>query len=132
MALQHSPWKLLGVLLGWTLIGAIWSASLLTPPETGLDIPQQDKWGHLIAYGGLMGWFAMLYRSDRVCVLYFVGFALMGGLLELIQGTLPHRQASLADLAANVTGLSLGWWMARLIWSRKLPPPAPGSELPPA
>ncbi len=112
-------------------MGAIWSASLLTAPDPGLDIPQQDKWGHLIAYGGLMGWFTLVFRSGRSRLFYFLGFAVMGGVLELIQGTLPHRQASLADLAANITGLSLGWWLASALWHRLWPQFSPAAKPPP-
>ncbi len=109
----------LGVLIGWALVGGIWSASLLTAPQTGLEIPQEDKWGHLLAYGLLMFWFCGLYRANRTRLWYFAGFAVMGGVLELIQGTLPHRQASFADLTANVTGLTLGWLAASALWSRR-------------
>ncbi|MEM7703997.1 MAG: VanZ family protein [Pseudomonadota bacterium] len=111
----------LGVLFGWALVGGIWSASLITAPQTGLEIPQEDKWGHLLAYGLLMVWFCSLYRTNRTRLWYFVGFALMGGILELIQGTLPHREASIADLIANVAGLTLGWILASVIWSGRSP-----------
>ena len=107
------------MLAGWGLVAVIWAASLLIVPDTGLEIPQEDKWGHLTAYGLLMGWFCGLDRAGRTRLYYFASFALMGGLLELIQGTLPHREASGADLAANVAGLTLGWLAASLLWSRR-------------
>lgn len=99
----------MGIGLGWGLVALIWAASLFTPPTTGLEIPNEDKWGHLISYGVLMGWFCVWYPAQKMRLAYFVGFVLMGGLLELIQGQLPAREASLLDFAANTTGLMLGW-----------------------
>ncbi|MEM9533695.1 MAG: VanZ family protein [Pseudomonadota bacterium] len=108
-----------GIALGWGLVALIWAASLLTPPTTGLEIPNEDKWGHLLSYGLLMGWFAIWYPSRKTRAAYFAGFVLMGGLLELIQGQLPAREASLLDFAANTAGLLLGWFLVTTFRRRK-------------
>lgn len=108
----------LGIALGWGLVALIWAASLATPPTTGLEIPNEDKWGHLLAYGLLMGWFCVWYTVQKTRLAYCVGFIVMGGVLELMQGQLPAREASFLDLLANTTGLLLGWLLVLVISRR--------------
>ena len=73
------------VALGWTLVAAIVVLSLAPLPQTGPDIPHSDKWGHLIAYVLLMGWFTGLYPRAATTWRFFAGFALLGATLEVLQ-----------------------------------------------
>ena len=43
-----------------------------------------------------------------LCVLLF----LLGLLMELAQGSLPHRSADFGDLMANSAGIAAGWTLA--------------------
>ena len=43
----------------------------------------------------------------------FVAFAVFGVLIELVQVSIPGRNASLLDLLANIAGLILGWYFLR-------------------
>lgn len=68
--------------------------------------------GHFVAYallGGLL--VASLCREGRS--LRCLGFCLivaaaLGGLVELVQGPLPYRDAALGDFLADVAGAGLG------------------------
>ena len=98
----------LAVALGWLMVAAIVALSLGPAPDTGLEVPYEDKWGHLLAYGSLMGWFALLYRGWPARSGYLLGFLLLGIGLELIQSQVAGREGSAADVLANLTGLGLG------------------------
>lgn len=92
--------------IGWGLVMLVIYLSL-TPQPPRLDADYGDKVGHLLAYGVLMGWFSQLY-SNRRRPLALALFAL-GVVLELIQGMIGYREASLADAAANGLGVIAGW-----------------------
>ncbi len=96
------------VALGWLMVAGIVVLSLGPPPETGLEVPHEDKWGHLLAYGSIMGWFSLLYRSWTARWAYLAGFLLLGISLELIQSQMAMREGSSADVLANLSGLLLG------------------------
>ncbi|MDX1569400.1 MAG: VanZ family protein [Xanthomonadales bacterium] len=102
----------------WWLIGAGWlvlivALSLLPLPELpGPDVPFQDKWGHLLAYGFAAVWFAQLGTGTRAMLVTGVGLVLFGFALEQIQALLPYRQAEPLDLAADALGTVLGLGLA--------------------
>lgn len=99
--------------IGWTLVVAIVVLSLAPLPDTGPDVPHQDKWGHLLAYGALMGWFALLYPRAPTVWRYWLGFAALGVALEWLQTALPYREGDPLDAWANLLGLALGLIIAR-------------------
>ena len=101
------------VAMGWTLVAAIVVLSLAPLPQAGPDIPHSDKWGHLIAYGLLMGWFTSLYPRPAIAWRFFAGFALLGGTLEVLQSALPYRDGDPLDGWADVIGLAVGMALAR-------------------
>ncbi len=72
-----------------------------------------DKIGHLLAYAILTGWFGQLYTRFKTQLWIFLGFCLMGIVLEYIQGLDPARYFEYADMAANSLGAALGWWLTR-------------------
>jgi VanZ family protein len=106
--------RILGLALGWG-----WAASIvwlsLTPSPPSVGVAFSDKLGHFAAYGALMFWFALLYAHARARALYALAFVAMGVGLEIIQGALGYRTYELLDMAANTTGVLLGWAGALLV-----------------
>lgn len=102
---------------GWLLIIAIVYLSLvtLTLPE---DVPQSDKFGHLLAYGMLMAWWSQLYDADARRWKLALAFIALGTAMEIAQSFTPNRYPEWLDIAANTTGVLLGWLAA--------PPRIPG------
>ncbi len=101
------------VAIGWCMIGLVLYLSLTSNPPDVLDFAFSDKLGHLFAYSVLMGWFSQLYQSKKHQFFLAAGFCLMGISLEFIQGWVGHRYFEFADMAANTTGVFLGWWLNR-------------------
>jgi hypothetical protein len=104
--------------LGWSLVLVVVYLSLTPkPPPTGMEFG--DKFGHLAAYAGLMGWWLQIHRRPERLALLFV---LMGLGLEILQSLSGFRNGDIFDMAANTLGVGLGWltalllpnWLARL------------------
>lgn len=74
---------------------------LVAPPE----VASSDKIAHLLVYGAncLLGFLAFRERDRRVVLV--VGLIAFGCALELLQGLVPHRQPSFADVVANAAGV---------------------------
>ena len=102
------------VALGWGLVAVIWWLSLTPrPPDLGVD--QGDKLGHLLAYGSLMFWFALLYIPTKIRALYAAGFIAMGIAIEFVQGWTGYRSFEVADMVADGLGVALGWGLAQFV-----------------
>lgn len=101
------------IALGGSYLGAIVYFTLTSAPPQGPDIPNLDKWEHLLAYGLLMGWFGQLAAERRLRAGLALGFMALGGVLELLQGLGGVRQAEWADAAANALGVWMGHWATR-------------------
>ena len=96
---------------GCLIIAAIVYLSLATLAiET--DIRGGDKLGHLLAYGALMAWWSQLYVSAPARLKLGLAFIALGAAMELAQGLTPNRYPELLDLAANTSGVLLGWLAA--------------------
>lgn len=80
-------------------------------PETGLS----DKLEHLLAYGVLAVTGAIGFPSNRGQVRVAVGLIGLACLLEVGQGWVPGRTASLADAAAGALGVAIGLAACRLL-----------------
>ncbi len=96
--------------LGWLLVLAVVYLSL-TPSPPSPDIAQGDKFGHLLAYGGLMAWWLQIRRTPERLALLLI---LMGLALEILQSLSGYREGDLFDMAANTLGIGLGWLATRL------------------
>jgi VanZ family protein len=102
------------VALGWALVAAlVWLS--LTPSPPHVDIEQGDKAGHLLAYGGVMFWFALLYIPVKIRALYAAGFIAMGIAIEFVQGWTGYRSFEVADMVADGLGVLLGWTVAHFV-----------------
>lgn len=98
--------------LGWLLVLFVILVSLLPVPQQMQETGISDKWAHTVAYFGLTFWFGQLY-AGRALAVYALGFAVMGIVLELLQGFTGYRSLELLDMAANTAGVLLG---LLLIW----------------
>lgn len=105
--------------LGWRQIAwfgvlALCLLCLLPPSDLMLDSPRYtDKGYHVLAYTILMWWFAVGHMPARWGIIV-LGLSVLGLGLEVGQSLTPYREASIADELANVCGIALGYWMARL------------------
>src|SRR5262245_14999405 len=72
----------------WTAIGYVLIAfvvySSLTPTPITIPVKHGDKYGHVLAYGALMFWFAQLHVASRARVLWACAFVAMGIALEFV------------------------------------------------
>ncbi|CAK0769406.1 VanZ family protein [Gammaproteobacteria bacterium] len=104
--------------LGGVLLATVWWLSL-TPKPPSIDLPYGDKWGHLAAYTAQMLWAAWLWPHRRWVPA--LSLCVMGALLEVLQGMTGYRIFEFADMAANATGVFLGWALSYTPLSLGLP-----------
>jgi len=98
--------------LGWLWVGVVVYLTL-TPSPPGMPLfPFADKVAHLLAFAGLMGWFAQLVPRGRW---WRTGLALvaLGVLIEFLQRWGGMRQFEVADMVADALGVAVGAGLAR-------------------
>jgi VanZ family protein len=96
--------------LGFMLVALITALSLLPIRGPDLNIPSGDKLNHAIAYVVLTLYFGQLVGTAlRRRLLLIAALIVYGISIEGLQSMLPPRSAELADLAANLTGMAIGW-----------------------
>ncbi|MCF0195919.1 MAG: VanZ family protein [Bacteroidaceae bacterium] len=78
------------------------------------DVPLADKWTHMVMYGGLsfIAWTEHLWRHktldiQRAAIFAYIAPVVLGGLMELVQATLPYRSCDVWDFVANTIGATL-------------------------
>jgi VanZ family protein len=98
--------------IGWALVTAVVWGSLASLPELPVQIEGGDTAAHVVAYTVLMVWFAQLDEHAAARVALAAGFVAMGVGLEFAQGALSYRNFDVIDMAANATGVVLGWALA--------------------
>ncbi len=93
----------------------------LAPPGQG----GADKYLHAICFAGLAFIGLWTARETLTRGVVLLGLLLLGAGIEWLQATVPGRQGSYSDLAADAAGLLLAlillrcWSMARNMLSRK-------------
>lgn len=93
-------------IFGWALAITL---SLLRPPLVGIDLPESDKLGHVLAYATLSAWAVMLFATRRAWLLAALGLVALGIGMEFAQGALTeYRLADPRDAIANTLGVLLG------------------------
>jgi VanZ family protein len=103
--------------VAWFSIGCVLVATVIylsltsNPIDLGVSFAYEDKLQHAFAYFVLMAWFGQLYhgRSERIIIALLLIF--MGGTLEYFQSFNPHRFAEFGDMAANASGVILGFYL---------------------
>jgi VanZ family protein len=114
--------RLAFLVIGLAGVVVVTVGSLIPSPPDLIPLENGDKGEHLLAYGGLMFWFAQVYvrhpaRSRVAALLLALGIG-----LEYVQGWTGVREFSYVDMAADAGGVALGWLLA---------PPRTRSLLPP-
>ena len=97
--------------VGWLGVCVVaWYSLVPDPPQ--LDMKQGDKLQHLIAYGGLMGWFSQIRRGAGERRLTAGLLVAMGIALEFAQSLTGYRVLAADDMVANAAGVLLGWLLS--------------------
>lgn len=96
---------------GWIGVALVIYFSLVPDPPQ-LDMDEGDKLQHLAAYASLMLWFAQVVAGKPRRAMLALLLVALGIALELAQGMTGYRSMSVADMAANTTGVVLGWLAA--------------------
>ena len=98
--------------LGWLGVATVALLSLLPLPQMGPQLPNGDKWQHLLAYATMALYFAQWANSPAQRLWQALSLLALGGLLELLQGLTSYRQMELWDLLANASGIGVGGALA--------------------
>jgi|SRR5579863_10155679 len=96
--------------LGWLgLAVVLWGTLTPEPPQLPqLPIPQFDKLEHFIAFLMLTAWFIAAFPGGRRWLWIAVIYAVLGGIIELVQGWSGFRDAEWLDWAADCVGVAAG------------------------
>lgn len=81
----------------------------LIPSPPQLDVQQGDKLQHVSAYFALMFWFAQVYRLRHERLWLAMALVAVGVCLEFLQGMTGWRSYDPFDMAANASGVLIGW-----------------------
>jgi hypothetical protein len=101
----------LWIILGMGFVQSVIYMSLVpNPPDFG--VPESLKFGHLLAYGWLMLWFAQIHRATGSRLGLATGFCALGTVLEYVQGMTDYRGFEYSDMLINSTGVALGLALA--------------------
>jgi len=101
----HHFWLVIGL----SIVCLIIYLSLTTSGVPGLGGLLNDKVSHGLGYFGLMLWFAQIFMVNKIRFFIALAFIAMGVVLEFLQGYGGVRVYEVADMAANTTGVVLGW-----------------------
>jgi hypothetical protein len=98
--------------IGLGIVASIWVLSLIPVPPS---VPGGDKWHHWAAYAGCTFWWCSLLTLPKNRIALVGGFALMGAVIEVLQGMTGYRYFEWADMAANALGVFTGAALAHLL-----------------
>ena len=109
--------------LGWVGVATL---SLL-PIATPIPMADGDKLLHALTYGGMTAAAVAFCRSPGRLALIALFAVALGGLVEIAQGLVAWRHASVLDAVANAVGAALGYLIGLLALAvlRRLPKDAP-------
>ena len=93
------------IALGLVLVTTIWIVSLIPAPP---KVPGGDKFHHFAAYALVSFWWCTLASSIRSKLGWMLGLAVMGGLIEILQGQSGYRRFEIDDIIANSLGVICG------------------------
>ena len=90
----------------------------LTPATNSMPMMWNDKIIHAISYFALMMTLDFSWQSGRQLAIKSIIVLLYSGLVEYGQSFVPGREMSLADLAANASGILVFIVFVPLLWRR--------------
>lgn len=104
-------WKLIAIALSIAVV----YASLARLNELPIEVDLSDKWLHLICYFSLtlvyiIAWPSLLVRAWPL----FIGMALLGISIEILQKLSGYRWFEWLDIVANLSGICLAFVVAYL------------------
>jgi VanZ family protein len=84
---------------------SVMSYFAVKPALASMPFSHSDKVLHFLAYFTLMIWPFILINSRSIFLLAAGSAVVYGIIIELLQATLPNRYCSIADMAANLSGV---------------------------
>ncbi len=84
---------------------SVMSYFAVKPALAAMPFSHSDKVLHFLAYFTLMIWPFILINSRSIFLLAAGSAVVYGIIIELLQATLPNRYCSIADMAANLSGV---------------------------
>ena len=84
----------------------------LSPDPPDLGMPEGLKFGHALAYGWLMIWFAQIYLATGHRLVLGTAFCAIGIVLEFLQGMTDYRGFEYSDMLMNAGGVAIGLVLA--------------------
>ncbi|MFA5371472.1 MAG: VanZ family protein [Sideroxydans sp.] len=106
--------------LGWLWIAVVCYLSLMPHPPQPINFDGIDKLEHVLAYISLMLWFCQAYVEKLSRIWLMLSLMAMGAGIEILQGMSGFRYFEWSDLLANITGVLIGWRLARTFMGRVL------------
>ncbi len=91
----------------WILSTCVITIGSLMPLREPPPLLPSDKWQHLLAYG-VLSWLACKAANRSQRALWLLGTAMVGVIIELLQGLTGYRFFEWGDLLANGVGILLG------------------------
>ncbi len=104
-------WSWLGFGLVWVIV--VFYLSLMPHPPQPMNFWGADKLQHALTYWLLMLWFCQVYRQRTSRMVLAMALVAMGIAIEYLQRETGYRLFEYADMAANATGVVVGWVWAR-------------------
>jgi VanZ family protein len=106
-----SVWRVLFILIA----GAVAYLALTPAPPVVIDTGW-DKANHMLAFGSLAFTACLSCRSSNTKRFLLLGLLFgYGGLIEILQMSVPSRAAEWADLLADTVGIAAGATVAALV-----------------
>ena len=102
----------------FVLAAAAVAVGSLTPAAEMPAIEVSDKVQHFGAYAGLAFLAVLAWPQARLMTGPVMSVILAGPAIELLQLLVPGRSASLADAAADLAGVAVGWVLASWLQRR--------------
>lgn len=109
LASPHLRYSRLWLSIGIAMMLTVLILSLVSLPKEVRVFLWSDKLLHGIAYAGMMGWFAQLYKHDSTRLFLLVGLVMFGIGIEFLQALTPTRKFDFSDMVANASGVLLAW-----------------------
>ena len=106
-----SVWRVLLILIA----GAVAYLALIPAPPVFIDTGW-DKANHMLAFGAMAFTALLSCRSSKTTRLILLGLLFgYGGLIEILQMSVPNRTAEWGDLLADTVGIAMGAGVAAAV-----------------